>query len=169
LAFCVQKEFVSMKRRVFLLFTLLVLTTKSFAKGLHENKIIVAVLEHLLPATPKYSGAKAFGIAKYLRFVTTHPSFNAQDLRFLFDGATKLEQTYPPFLLYTPAQKENALRAFEATSIGQKWLALLLYYGLEAMLGDPIYGGNKNMQGWKNFNISPPKPMAKTPFGKTRV
>ncbi|MBN2825676.1 MAG: gluconate 2-dehydrogenase subunit 3 family protein [Campylobacterales bacterium] len=158
-----------MKRRVFLLFTFVLLIGKSFGKGLHESKIVMAVLYHLFPTTPKYSGAKAFGIVEYLRFITRHPSFSAEDLRFLFDGAAKLQQSYPPFLLYPSQQKENALRAFEKTPLGNAWLTKLLYYGLEAMLGDPIYGGNKDRQGWKNFNLTPPQPTAKTPFGKASV
>jgi len=161
-----KKESVSMKRRVFLLATLVLLGVKSSGSGLPNHRVLVATLEHLFPTTSRFVGARALGFWGYLQFVMRHPSFSREDVHFLFEGAKRLAREYPLFLIYAPPQKEMVLRRFEETLEGQEWLSQLLYYGLEAMLGDPIYGGNTKMQGWRNFAHTPPQPMAKTPFGK---
>jgi len=158
-----------MKRRTFLLFSVLILFTKSFAKDSSEKDILISVLNHLFPTTNKYSGSINFKAFKYLLFISKHPSFDTDDLKFLIKGAKKLYTKHNDFIQLSTRKKEEALRDFEKTDFGINWLSVLLYYGLEAMLGDPIYGGNKDMKGWKNINHKAPVPMAKIPFGKKYV
>ena len=62
--------------------------------------------------------------------------------------------------------KERVLRRFESSKLGRNWLSTIMYYAIEAMLGDPIYKGNKDMLGWKNIDHSAPVPTAKRAFGK---
>ena len=158
-----------MKRRTFLLFTLLLTMTKSLAidKNTNQFKVIQDVYNHLFPNTKKYSGATVFGAFEFLSTISQHKSFDADDLTYIINGALKLLKFEKNFLTLDTVNKEKALRRFENTTFGQSWLSLLLYYGLEAMLGDPIYNGNKNMTGWKNIKHSIPTPIASKPFGKS--
>jgi gluconate 2-dehydrogenase gamma chain len=52
------------------------------------------------------------------------------------------------------------LRRFETN--GKQWISTILRYILEALLTDPIYGGNPNAIGWKWLDHQPgfPRPPA---------
>jgi len=158
-----------MKRRTFILFTLLAFMTKSFASGKNTNtfKVIKDVYNHLFPTTKNYYGASIFGAFEFLITISKHQSFDTTDLKFIINGAEKLLELDKNFLSLNSTQKEKVLREFENTNFGQNWLSTLLYYGFEAMLGDPIYKGNKDMTGWKNINHTAPTPTASYPFGKS--
>lgn len=158
-----------MKRRTFILFTLLAFMTRSYAsnKNGNEFKTIKAVYNHLFPTTNNYSGASIFGTFDFLNTISKHKSFDTTDLKFIIDGSKKLLELEKNFLSLHTNDKEKVLRKFESTNFGQSWLSILLYYGFEAMLSDPIYQGNKNMTGWKNINHTIPTPTASYPFGKS--
>lgn len=157
-----------MKRRTFIVLTIFALVSRSFAnkKSTDKFKIIRDVYNHLFPNTIKYNGASTFKALEFLLTISKHKSFDATDLQSIIDGATKLQNLEKNFLSLDHKQKEKILREFEKTQEGQSWLSLLLYYGFEAMLGDPIYKGNKNMTGWKNIKHTTPTPTATSPFGK---
>lgn len=157
-----------MKRRTFLLFALFMVVTRSIASPKSKNELLLIkdVLNHLFPSTSKYNGAKKFGAYSFLLYVSKHPTFNKDDLEFLLRGAKKLFEQEKNFLSLNSKQKENTLREFEKLTLGQNWLSTLLNYGLESMLGDPIYRGNKKNIGWKNIAHTPPIPTATKPFGE---
>ena len=133
---------------------------------MNEFQIIKDVYNHLFPTTKSYSGASIFGSIDFLLTISKHKSFDSSDLKFIINGANKLLKSKNNFITLTTNEKEKVLREFENTNFGQSWLSTLLYYGFEAMLGDPIYKGNKNMTGWKNINHTTPTPTASYPFGK---
>lgn len=157
-----------MKRRTFLLFSLLATVTRSVASSYSNNELIIIkhTLEHLFPNNNKYNGAKKFGAFDFFLYITKHPTFDKDDFKFILQGAKKLQEIEKNFLLLNSEQKEKTLREFEKLTIGQNWLSTLLNYGLEAMLGDPIYKGNKNNLGWENVKHTPPIPTAIKPFGE---
>ena len=157
-----------MRRRTFLLFSLLTIVTQSVASSKNRTELLIIkdVLNHLFPTTTQYNGAKKFGAFKFLLYVSKHPTFDKDDLNFLFKGAKKLNSLEKNFLSFNSNQKEKSLREFEKLTLGQNWLATLLNYGLEAMLGDSIYKGNQHMFGWKNIAHNTPIPTATKPFGE---
>jgi gluconate 2-dehydrogenase gamma chain len=159
-----------MKRRTFLLLSIFTFISKSFAKekATKEMDVLKAVLNHLFPNTHKYKGASKFGAFEFLIFVSKHPTFDKSDFEFLIGGVKKLISREKYFLSLSIEDKEKALREFERIQYGQNWLSFVMYYGLEAMLCDPIYKGNKNFSGWKNINHTIPTPLAKSPFGKIK-
>ena len=69
-----------MKRRTFILFTLLALLTRSFAnnKKADEFKIIKDVYNHLFPTTINYSGASIFGAFDFLTLQRKRDLFSKQ-------------------------------------------------------------------------------------------
>jgi len=158
-----------LKRRTFLLLTILATVTKSVASSNKKNELLIIkdVLTHLFPTTSQYNGADKFGAYEFLMFVSKHPTFDKEDFEFLLKGARKLYSFKENFVSLSTKEKEKTLREFEQLTIGQNWLAFLLNYGLEAMLGDPIYKGNQHMYGWKNIAHTPPTPMASKTFGKS--
>lgn len=113
-------------------------------------KVISAVQEVLFPKGLEAPSASEFGATPYLLNVSTHSSFWSDDLKLLVNGATLLINEYNNFLNMNPTEQNEALRAFVSTnSKGESWVSLLLFYTLEALLADPIYGGNNNQVGWR--------------------
>ena len=129
-------------------------------------KVIEAVQEVLFPKGLNAPSASEFGATNYLAVVSTHPSFWAEDLKFLAYGAELLMQEKSAFLTMSPKERDEALRDFVSKNIkGERWVSLLLFYTIEALLSDPIYGGNRDKLGWRWLNHNSGQPQPKKPFG----
>jgi len=130
-------------------------------------KVIQAVQETFFPKGLKAPSALEFGATNYLLNVSTHSSFVKSDLKFLLYGADLLINTQNDFLTMNPKERDEALRDFvNSSSKAESWTSLLLFYTLEALLSDPIYGGNKNELGWKWLSHNTGQPQPKVTFAK---
>jgi len=58
----------------------------------------------------------------------------------------------------TSQQREDVLRQIEQSQAGRNWLSLLLTYLPEALLADPVYGGNPDGIGWTWLEHQPGYP-----------
>ena len=115
---------------------------------------LAAVQEHLFPSELDAPGAKDINASNYLLSVLTAPDFKASEREFIQNGIIQLEKTvknlqYQPFISLSISQKETALSQLETEPNGKQWLRAILEYILEALLSDPIYGGNPNGIGWQ--------------------
>jgi len=130
-------------------------------------KVIQAVQETFFPKGLKAPSALEFGATNYLLTVSTHSSFLKSDFKFLMHGADLLINYENDFLTMNPKQRDEALRDFvNSSSKAENWSSLLLFYTLEALLSDPIYGGNRNQLGWKWLNHHTGEPRPKVTFVK---
>ena len=129
-------------------------------------KTLEAVQEVLFPKGLKAPSASEFGATAYLATVCSHPSFLASDLRYLKYGAKELMKNYPNFLTLSLKKQDEALKEFSRTKVGKNWVPFVLYFTLEALLSDPIYGGNKNESGWKWLGFKTGQPQPKKPFAE---
>lgn len=130
-------------------------------------KVIEAVQEVLFPKRLKAPSASEFGATNYLLTVSTHSSFWSDDLKFLSFGAELLIGKEENFLKLNPTDRDRALRDFVSqSSKGENWVSLILFYTLEALLSDPIYGGNANELGWKWLGHNSGQPRPKKAFGE---
>jgi gluconate 2-dehydrogenase gamma chain len=128
-------------------------------------KVIQAVQETFFPTGLQAPSALEFGATNYLLKVSAHSSFVKRDLKFLLHGADLLINTQNNFLTLNPQQRDKALRDFvNSSSTAENWTSLLLFYTLEALLSDPIYGGNKNELGWKWLNHHTGQPQPQVTF-----
>ncbi len=110
-----------------------------------------AVLAHLFPAAPDAPGAVDIHALDYLYNALGHADGESRD--FIVQGAGWLDDltqtdAHRPFVMLDEAAREAALRKIEASDAGSRWLSLLLTYLLEALLADPVYGGNAGGAGW---------------------
>ena len=112
--------------------------------------------------------AKELGIdtASYLSIVFHHSRISKSDKTYLKNGvkwlneeAVKLHKTTYTKLLST--QRKEVLRTIVKSSWGESYLADVMNYLFEAMLGDPIYGGNNKEAGWKWLAYEGGKPRPK--------
>jgi len=133
-------------------------------------KVISAVQEVLFPKGLKAPSASEFGATNYLATVITHSSFWQDDLKFLRFGTELLMQEEPNFLSMNPKEKDETLRDFiNNSSKGENWVSLLLFYTLEALLSDPLYGGNRSESGWKWLGHNTGQPQPKKMFAEEIV
>ncbi len=113
-----------------------------------------AVQVHLFPSEPDAPGARDVGALTWVHFVLSDPKIDPADREFIKAGVLRLqeiaaEEHGAPFLALASEQREAVLRRLEATPDGARWITSLLNYILEALLTDPVYGGNPKGIGWK--------------------
>ncbi len=128
---------------------------------------IAAVQAHMFPSEPNAPGAREIRAEAYLRGVLADPRLASADRAFLIEGVESIEKlarslTGKRFVELSHDEREAVLRGFEATSDGKHWLAETLGYLMEALLGDPVYGGNPDAIGWRWLAHTPgfPRPPA---------
>ena len=145
---------------------------KNFIFAKEEKRILSAVQEHLLPHEENSPGAKDINAANYLEMVLNQPGFDPEIRDFIVDGLNRLirytkENQQPQFEKMDPQERENTLNALQELNWGQSWTSLILLYIFEALLSDPVYGGNPNGIGWTWLEHTPglPRPLKSTRYG----
>ena len=130
-------------------------------------KTLAGVQAHLFPAAAETPGASDIQAIVYLHNTIENPAADGEDKVFLVNGVgwlndLALEETGQPFVALDEQQKEDLLRQIEKSRAGRNWLSLLLTYVLEALLADPVYGGNPDGIGWQWLEHQPgyPRPPA---------
>ena len=123
-------------------------------------RTLAAVQEHLFPAGADAPGAADIGATLYLYNALENPAADGGDREFVFKGVGWLndlirEQGREPFAQLDEAERESVLRGVEQSRAGRNWLSLLLTYVLEALLADPVYGGNRERIGWQWLGHQP--------------
>lgn len=112
-----------------------------------------AVLEHMLPSDSDSPGAGDIHALAYLRNTLAAPDLEKKDRDFLVQGTVWLndlakQRTGRGFVQLDSRRKESILRSIEQSRAGNRWLSRMLSYLLEALLSDPVYGGNYRRLGW---------------------
>lgn len=126
-------------------------------------KTISAVQQHLFPTSDDAPGAADIGALRYLHDAIENPDADADDQAFIFNGVGWLndltqEKYQRPFVGLDEQRRETVLRQIEQSQAGRNWLSLLLTYLLEALLADPVYGGNPQGIGWRWLEHQPGYP-----------
>lgn len=126
---------------------------------------LIAVQSHLFPAEADSPDAQDVNAATYLYNVLVDPQFNPVDRTFVKTGILEIqklagEQYSKGFIDLKSEHRERVLRQYEKTSQGSNWLNMILEYLMEALLTDPVYGGNPNSIGWQWLGHTPgfPRP-----------
>lgn len=125
------------------------------------------LLNHLLPSETTSPGAKDINATGYFYFVLSDKKTNPSHRQLIQSGLIQLNQishksAQQTFQSLTTDAREKALRQIETTDQGYRWLRMVLRYLMEALLTDPIYGGNTNQIGWLWLKHQPgfPRPPA---------
>ncbi len=127
--------------------------------------VIALIQNHLLPSEANSPGAKEINALSYFQSVLTHPRHDPADKAFLLQGLNEIEARAQKkwrhrFFTLDHDQRESLLRDYEQTHNGSSWLIMLMDYLMEALLTDPVYGGNPNGIGWQWLQHTPgfPRP-----------
>ena len=115
--------------------------------------------------------AKKLGIktAPYMTIVFRHPKISKADKDYIKNGVkwlneeaiTAYKKEYKKLL---KEQREKILATISKTEWGESFLYSVMGYMFEAVLGDPIYGGNNAHAGWKWIEFEGGKPRPKEPY-----
>ena len=145
--------------------------TPSPPEGFSENdwRTLQAVLEHLLPSEPGSPGAEDIRALEYYRSLLSHDLTEGKERETFQVGLGEIETlalktVNRSFTSLSEKQREAVLRSFEGTTRGKEWLTENLNYLFEALLGDPVYGGNPSGMAWEWLGHGPGFP--RPPVGK---
>lgn len=137
-----------------------------------QNRIIQVLHEHLFPLADDSPGATDINSVDYLHFVLTDPEVDQDNKNLMINGIQWLEEECQskfskPFIDLTSVEKDKVLHIIEDSNWGYRFISLNLIYIFEALLSDPIYGGNTDEIGWKWLEHTPglPRPTDKTKYG----
>jgi gluconate 2-dehydrogenase gamma chain len=132
-----------------------------------------AVQNHLFPISDDGPGADDINATRYLQGVLAENEMDQDDKEFILKGVSWLndianEQKHAAYADLDEDQREVVLRQVEKTRAGERWIALILLYIFEALLCDPVYGGNPGSIGWKWLQHQPgfPSPPADKTYQK---
>jgi gluconate 2-dehydrogenase gamma chain len=119
-----------------------------------EWRVMDSVLNHLFPSEKNAPGASDIYATAWLHNALVMPDVDASHRDFMRDGLLQLEKLShkihnTSFVNLTEEKRESTLRTLEEDPDGRAWLRETLRYILEALLTDPVYGGNPNRIGWK--------------------
>jgi len=138
-----------------------------------QDKILKTLQEHLFPKSNDSPGANDINALHYLHFVLTDPDIDEDNKNLLINGLDWLEEechtTYnKSFINLSSQERDQIFRIIEDSNWGYRWLSLNLIYIFEALLSDPIYGGNPNEIGWRWLEHTPgfPRPTADNMYSK---
>ncbi len=127
--------------------------------------LLAALQDHLFPSEPYAPGAREIHALSYLQWIVADPQGDPTEQRFILKGADWLEDLSrqrhkASFIDLDPIRREQVLREVADTDKGDNWLSTVLLYLCEALLTDPVYGGNPDGIGWTWLQHQPgfPRP-----------
>jgi gluconate 2-dehydrogenase gamma chain len=127
-------------------------------------RTLAAALERLLPSAPGEPGAREVNAIGYLDAVLVREGIEPEDPARMATAASRLdaqarERGAASFADLAEADRDAALlRLQKADPEGKRCVERLLYYDLEALLGDPAHGGNPGEIGWTWLGHVPGEP-----------
>jgi len=106
---------------------------------------------------------------KYLTLIFNHSRIDDDEKKYLRDGAKWLneeavEMYKKTYVSLDANKRQRVLISFSSHEWGESYIHKVLSYMMESMLGDPIYGGNKNGSGWAFLNHVGGSPSPKEPY-----
>jgi hypothetical protein len=124
---------------------------------------LAAILQQILPKAGDCPGAADVGALAYLQGALADPRTSPDDITAVVDGLAELERLSAQrhrlaVQAVTPAQLQALLRERETDDRGAEWLGVMIVFALEALLGDPAYGGNAGESGWHWLDLRAPEP-----------
>lgn len=118
------------------------------------------VQEHLFPSETQTPGAKEINALSYLHFTMSWKGTDPVEPAILRNGLHKLEEIAArtdsgTFAALRASGRDQVLRTLETSEGGSEWILLVLDYIFEALLADPVYGGNPDGIAWRWLEIEP--------------
>lgn len=147
-------------------------TNQGFSFSVLEQEILSIVQEFLFPNDGNGPGTKQIKSLEYLQWVLLDPEIDKEEAQYIRNGIAWVNETAEeeksiPFLKLSKKNQQEVLAFIAKTEWGESWYSVLLTFIFEALLSDPIYGGNKNEIAWQWLNHKPsvPRPKEEQKYG----
>lgn len=127
----------------------------------YQKAILSSVQMHLFPDDGNGPSAKGINATSYLEWaMTDKQNIHDGDAEFIIQGTIWLEalseQTQgAPYLNLSENTQQQLLHHIANSQTGENWLSILMYYITEALMLDPVYGGNPDNIGWNWLEHQP--------------
>jgi len=149
--------------------SVLVFTQGELFGSVSPLETIATLFQDLLPDTKNKIGANENNAVHYITLILDHSRVSDAQKKFIRNGVKWLneEALLKHKLLYTKlsqTQRQELLKDIAKTKWGESFIFTMLGYGFEVLLGDPVYGINKNESGWKWLEHKPGLPRPKEPL-----
>ena len=124
-----------------------------------EWAALEAAYDRILPSAPGSPGARDVNAIGYLDAAMLDPDLDpVYHLDVVRSGVPRLEQAArakgaASFAALAPETQDEVLKGLEAQPPGVKWLRKMTWFGLEALLGDPVHGCQPGEVGWKWLGV----------------
>ena len=150
-------------KQILFMLAFLLLPKRSSAVDVSPLTTIALVQGDLFPKRDGVPTLEQIDAAQYLKRVLQQKRVTQEHKDFIFNGVKWLDEEavvlYKMSYSALPSQeRQNILHAIAKESWGEKWIDTILTYIYEAMLSDPVYGGNKDGIGWKWLHHTPGLP-----------
>ncbi len=104
-----------------------------------------------LKDAPKFDDLNA---RAYLSLILTHTRVSESSKKYIKNGARWLDEEAQllykkSYISLTFKERQKTLHSIAKQNWGEEWIYDMLSFVYEALLGDTIYGVNKNESGWK--------------------
>ncbi|SFC14473.1 gluconate 2-dehydrogenase subunit 3 family protein [Pseudoalteromonas denitrificans] len=139
----------------------IILGTNFDSFTLVEETTLKAVQMILFPDDGDGPSAEDLRAYQYLDWALEDPqNISDGDRSFIKKGIAWLDELanknfQKDFIYSSTIHKNTLLDQISHSKSGENWISLLLYYLIEALTLDPIYGGNKNGIGWRWLKHQP--------------
>ncbi len=123
------------------------------AEGLFWQTIAL-VQQDLFPDQHTVPTLQEIHATTYLQRVMHERRVTQEQKDFIRNGErwlneTAKEQYDKHYVVLSRSQRQKILHVISKERWGEQWITTLLTYIMEAMLCDPVYGGNSKEVGWK--------------------
>jgi gluconate 2-dehydrogenase gamma chain len=131
--------------------------------NLSQFKTCREIQNVLFPSDGNGPGAIEINSDKYLLWILRDPILDKKENDYFINNINQFTNECKAkyndvFYELNGLQKSEFITSISKTNWGKPWLSRMLTLIFEALLLDPIYGGNTNKEGWKWLEHDPGSP-----------
>ena len=139
----------------------------SFSWSKVHTDTLALLQEDLFPDISQKLNTRTINARAYLSYILHHPRVSDDDKRFVKRGVVWMDEEAKrlfgdSYMQLSSKRRQEVLASVAKTQWGESFIETILTYLFEALLGDPVYGINKDEVGWKWLHHTPglPRPTA---------
>ena len=139
----------------------------SFSWSKVHTDTLALLQEDLFPDINEKLNTRTINARAYLSYILHHPRVSDDDKRFVKRGVVWMDEEAKrlfgaSYMQLSSKRRQEVLAFVAKTQWGESFIEMILTYLFEALLGDPVYGINKDEVGWKWLHHTPglPRPTA---------
>ncbi|MBI5608730.1 MAG: gluconate 2-dehydrogenase subunit 3 family protein [Deltaproteobacteria bacterium] len=130
---------------------------------------LAAVQALILPSEAEVPGAAEIGATQYVRQALADPRLEPDDLESLQGLLLALERGArqtggPSFAALAAKNQADIIEKLLSDPEAAEQFGVVVVCTLEALLTDPVYGGNRNGAGWRWLGLEPALPQPPQPW-----